>query len=68
MSETHRRRASLITAGVSMANANLSFTNLSKANLRGANLKGANLRKAKIIGIKPNNTCMYLNGVDLSIL
>lgn len=100
--------AYLITAGVSIVNADLSFTNLFKANLSGADLSGTNLtaarinsanlsganlsgativyekgewdiklyanvhlerailRKAKIIGIKPGNTCMYLNGIDLT--
>ena len=61
-----------------IGSANLSGANLSGAIIvyeKGAwdsklytnvNLQGAILRKAKIIGIRPGNSCMYLNGIDLT--
>lgn len=81
LSNAHLSGANLRGAnltGASIRSANLNGADLSETTIIyekggwnsklyvGVHLEGAILRRAKIIGIKPGNYCMYLNGIDLS--
>jgi uncharacterized protein YjbI with pentapeptide repeats len=64
--------------GARIASANLNGANLTEAALiyekgcwdqslySNVHLEGATLHRATIIGIKPGNTCMYFDGIDLT--
>lgn len=81
LSNAHLSGANLRGAnltGTRLHSANLNGADLSEATIiyekgswdgdlySNVHLEGAILRRATIIGIKPGNTCMYLDGIDLS--